>query len=41
LGEREVGVKEAGGVDVVFEEFEGLGVDGEDSIEVGGVFLIG
>ena len=26
---------------MVFEEFEGFGMDGEDGVEVGGVFLVG
>ena len=41
LGGWEVGVEEAGGGYVVFEELEGFGMDGEDAVEVGGVFEAG
>ena len=37
----EVSIEETGGVDLLFEELEGFGVNGEDSVKVGQVFLVG
>ena len=41
LGGWKVDVEEAGGVDVVFKEFEEFGMNGEDGVKVGGLLLIG